>query len=48
MLALAHSWHERCVADPEAEHPFSHAGLHPQHAERLAAYWDEMLGGPDT
>ena len=46
MLALAHAWHERCLADPEAQHPFSHPGLHPQHTERLAAYWGEMLGGP--
>src|SRR5215210_872243 len=28
------------------EHPFSHPGLHPQHTERLAACWGEMLGGP--
>jgi hemoglobin len=47
MLALAHAWHQRCLADPEAQHPFSHEGLHPQHTERLAAYWGEMLGGPD-
>ena len=48
MLALAHTWHQRCLADPEAQHPFSHPGLHPQHTERLAAYWGEMLGGPDA
>jgi hypothetical protein len=48
MLALAHAWHQRCLADPEARHPFSHPGLHPQHTERLAAYWGEMLGGPDA
>jgi truncated hemoglobin YjbI len=48
MLALAHAWHQRCLADPEAEHPFSHPGLHPQHTERLASYWGEMLGGPDA
>jgi hypothetical protein len=24
MLALAHAWHQRCLADPEAQHPFSH------------------------
>src|SRR5215210_6720209 len=30
------------------EHPFSHPGLHPQHTERLAACWGEMLGGPDA
>jgi hemoglobin len=27
-------------------HPFSHAGQHPQHVDRLAAYWGEVLGGP--
>jgi hemoglobin len=48
MLALAHAWHQRCLADAEAQHPFSHPGLHPQHTERLAAYWGEMLGGPDA
>lgn len=45
MLALARSWHERCLADAEAAHPFEHGG-HPQHLERLAAYWGEALGGP--
>jgi hypothetical protein len=33
------------IADPEAQHPFSHPGLHPQHTERLAAYWGEMHSG---
>jgi len=28
-------------------HAFSH-GFHPQHTERLAAYWAEALGGPTT
>jgi hemoglobin len=28
-------------------HAFSH-GYHPQHTERLAAYWSEALGGPTT
>jgi hemoglobin len=46
MLALARAWHERCLADPVASHPFSHPGQHPQHVERLAAYWAEALGGP--
>ena len=41
-------WHQRCLADPEAQLPFSHPGLHPQHTERLAAYWGEMLGRPDA
>jgi hemoglobin len=45
-LALAKAHHERCLADPELNHPFSHAGQHPQHVERLAAYWAEVLGGP--
>src|SRR3954462_15806570 len=44
-LALAHAWHERCLADPVVSHAFSH-GFHPQHTERLAAYWAEALGGP--
>lgn len=46
LLALARAHHERCVADPEVNHPFSHPGQHPQHVERLAAYWAELLGGP--
>ncbi|GAB3590775.1 group II truncated hemoglobin [Angustibacter peucedani] len=45
LLRLAHAWHERCLADPVAAHPFEHPG-HPQHLERLAAYWGEALGGP--
>jgi hemoglobin len=44
-LALARAHHARCLADPELNHPFSHPG-HPQHVERLAAYWGEVLGGP--
>jgi hemoglobin len=46
MLALAQAHHARCLADPELNHPFSHPGQHPQHVERLAAYWGEVLGGP--
>jgi len=42
-LAAAH--HERCLADPVLEHPFSH-GTRPDHVARLAAYWAEVLGGP--
>src|SRR4051794_4214948 len=45
-LALARAHHARCLADPELNHPFSHVGQHPQHVERLAAYWAEVLGGP--
>jgi hemoglobin len=44
-LRLAHAWHARCLADPIVSHAFSH-GYHPQHSERLAAYWAEALGGP--
>jgi hemoglobin len=44
-LALAIAHHARCLADPELNHPFSHPG-HPQHLERLASYWAEVLGGP--
>jgi hemoglobin len=46
-LRLAHAWHARCLADPIVSHAFSH-GYHPQHTERLAAYWAEALGGPPT
>ena len=47
-LALAAAHHARCLADPELNHPFSHPGQHPQHVERLADYWAEVLGGPPT
>jgi hemoglobin len=42
---LAGAWHERVMADEIVSHAFSH-GFHPQHTERLAAYWAEALGGP--
>jgi len=42
---LAHAWHRRVMADEVVSHAFSH-GFHPQHVERLAAYWAEALGGP--
>lgn len=45
-LALATAHHALCLADPELNHPFSHPDQHPQHVERLAAYWAEVLGGP--
>jgi len=45
-LALAQAHHARCLADPELNHPFSHEDQHPQHVERLGAYWGEVLGGP--
>lgn len=47
-LALAAAHHARCLRDPELNHPFSHPDQHPQHVERLAAYWVEVFGGPAT
>ena len=47
LLLLAHAWHARVMADEVVSHAFSH-GFHPQHSERLAAYWGEALGGPAT
>jgi len=44
--ALAAAHHARCLEDPELNHPFSHEDQHPQHVERLAAYWAEVMGGP--
>jgi hemoglobin len=44
---LADAWHARVMADEIVSHAFSH-GFHPQHNERLAAYWAEALGGPAT
>jgi hemoglobin len=44
---LAHAWHKRVLADEVVSHAFSH-GFHPNHTERLAAYWAEALGGPMT
>jgi len=46
LRALARAWHERVMADEVVAHAFSH-GFHPQHVERLAAYWAEALGGPN-
>jgi len=45
VLRLAGAWHERVLADEVVAHAFSH-GFHPQHTERLAAYWGEAWGGP--
>jgi hemoglobin len=47
LLRLAEAWHSRVMADEIVSHAFSH-GFHPQHSERLAAYWAEALGGPDA
>jgi len=45
ILRLAHAWHKRVLEDEVVGHAFSH-GFHPQHTDRLAAYWAEALGGP--
>jgi hemoglobin len=45
LLKLAEAWHKRVLEDEIVSHAFSH-GYHPQHTERLAAYWVEALGGP--
>ena len=47
-LALARAHHARCLADPVLSHPFSHGDQHPQHVERLGAYWAEVMGGART
>src|SRR3984957_17686391 len=45
LLRLAQAWHRRVMADEIVSHAFAH-GFHPQHDERLAAYWAQALGGP--
>jgi hemoglobin len=47
LLRLAKAWHVRVMADEVVSHAFSH-GFHPEHSQRLAAYWAEALGGPTT
>ncbi|HEX7537458.1 MAG TPA: group II truncated hemoglobin [Dermatophilaceae bacterium] len=47
LLRLASAWHARVMADEVVSHAFSH-GFHPDHSQRLAAYWAEALGGPTT
>src|SRR5437870_6013118 len=47
LVRLAEAWHARVMADEVVSHAFSH-GFHPQHSERLAAYWAEALGGAHT
>jgi hemoglobin len=46
-LALAAALHERCLADPVLNHPFSHA-TDPEHLVHLADYLGEVFGGPAT
>ena len=43
LLRLASAWHARVMPDEVLSH-----GFHPEHTERLAAYWAEALGGPTT
>lgn len=45
--ALAAAWHHRAVADPVVGHAFAH-GFRPDHAERIAAYWAQAWGGPES
>ena len=47
LLRLANAWHARVTADEVVSHAFSH-GFHPDHTQRLAAYWAESFGGPTT
>jgi hemoglobin len=47
LVRLAEAWHARVMTDEVVSHAFSH-GFHPEHSERLAAYWAEALGGPHT
>src|SRR6201988_2959749 len=47
VLRLAGAWHKRVLEEEGGSHAFSD-GFHPQHTERLAAYWAEALGGPAT
>jgi hypothetical protein len=39
----AAAWHTRVMADEVVAYAFSD-GFRPQHTERLAAYWAEVLG----
>jgi hemoglobin len=43
-LAFTTAFHERCMADPELNHPFSQSS--PEHIDHLAGYWAEVFGGP--
>ncbi len=47
MRRLPDAWHARVLDDEVVSHAFRH-GVHPEHTERLAAYWGEALGGPTT
>lgn len=43
---IADALHARCLADPELNHPFSHADQNPEHVPRLGWYLAEVCGGP--
>ena len=43
--ALITAHHQRCLDDPQLNHPFSHGG-DPDHLEHLAGYIGEVFGGP--
>lgn len=45
-FAVASALHDRCLADPELNHPFSHADQNPEHITRLGWYLAEVCGGP--
>jgi len=45
LRGLARAWHAKVMTDEVVGHAFSQ-GVHPEHTERLAAYWAEALGGP--
>ncbi|MGW7683904.1 DUF6596 domain-containing protein [Kribbella sp. NPDC054772] len=47
LMRLAEAWHQRVMADEVVSHAF-HGGAEPDHTERLATYWGEALGGPET
>jgi hemoglobin len=47
LTRLASAWHARVLEDDVVSHAFSH-GFHPEHSQRLAAYWAEALGGPPS
>jgi hemoglobin len=47
VLRVAGAWHARVLDDEVVGHAFRH-GFHPEHVQRLAAYWAEALGGPTT
>lgn len=45
-FSVAEALHARCLADPELNHPFSHADQNPEHVTRLGWYLAEVCGGP--